>query len=62
MLEIGDNFIVLNNVVWKRIGFLYYDRLLKNEIEKSGRIIYAVSAPELTGSAFFFHIFAVIFL
>lgn len=29
MLEIGDNFIVLNNVVWKRIGFLYYDRLLK---------------------------------
>lgn len=33
MLEIGDNFIVLNNVVWKRIGFLYYDRLLKNEIE-----------------------------
>ena len=29
ILEIGDNFIVLNNVVWKRIGFLYYDRLLK---------------------------------
>lgn len=29
MLEIGDNFIVLNNVVWKRIGFSYYDRLLK---------------------------------
>lgn len=29
MLEIGDNFIVLNNVVWKRIVFLYYDRLLK---------------------------------
>lgn len=29
MLEIGDNFIVLNNMVWKRIGFSYYDRLLK---------------------------------
>lgn len=62
MLEIGDNFIVLNNMVWKRIGFSYYDRLLKNEIEKSGRIIYTVFAPKLTGSAFFFMFLVGIFL
>ena len=33
----------------------------KNEIEKSGRIIYTVFAPELTGSAFFFFIFLLLY-
>ena len=36
MLEIGDNFIVLNNVVWKRIGFYtmidFEKTRLKNQV------------------------------
>lgn len=34
----------------------------KNEIEKLGRIIYTVFAPKLTGSAFFFFIFLLLYL
>lgn len=33
----------------------------KNEIEKLGRIIYTVFAPKLTGSAFFFFIFLLLY-
>lgn len=54
MLETGDKFIVLNNVAWKGIGFYAMIGFWKNEIEKSGRIVYTVFAPELTGSPFFF--------
>ena len=61
MLEIGDNFIVLNNVVWKRIVFLYYDRLLKKRDWKIRSDYITVFAPKLTGSAFFFFIFLLLY-
>lgn len=50
-------------ITWSGRELAFYTMIdfWKNEIEKSGRIIYMVSAPELTGSAFFFFIFLLLY-
>ena len=50
-------------ITWSGRELAFYTMIdfWKNEIEKSGRIIYAVSAPELTGSAFFFSYFLLLY-
>lgn len=55
--------ILLYWITWSGRELAFYTMIdfWKNEIEKSGRIIYAVSAPELTGSAFFFFIFLLLY-
>lgn len=55
--------ILLYWITWSGRELAFYTMIdfWKNEIEKSGRIIYAVSAPELTGSAFFFSYFLLLY-
>lgn len=55
--------ILLYWITWSGRELAFYTMIdfWKNEIEKSGRIIYTVSAPELTGSAFFFSYFLLLY-
>lgn len=55
--------ILLYWITWsgRELAFHIMIDFWKNEIEKSGRIIYTVFAPELTGSAFFFFIFLLLY-
>ena len=50
-------------ITWsgRELSFYIMIDFWKNEIEKSGRIIYTVFAPKLTGSAFFFFIFLLLY-